>query len=135
MDFAFRVVAVAGMLALGLSMAPVLIYLSVFLALGLVTQWQVARLHSRILNDPTITTLTGDALTTAVCGLVVQDPSASRKVFTNRLLITRQVCAALSKPPVSLGMWLALLGAYVGSCALAPVVVLIYVVLRRMFSM
>jgi Zn-dependent protease len=133
LDFIFRSVAVVVMLGLGLSMAPILIYVSVFLALGLITQRQIARLRSRIMRSPEIMTLTGEKLTEAVSALVVQDPSYKSKPFALRVIMVREICTAINRPAISLGMSIALLAAYIGSCALAPVIVVIYIMFTKFF--
>jgi Zn-dependent protease len=133
LDFIFRSVAVVVVLGLGLSMGPILIYVSVFLALGLITQRQIACLRSRIMRSPEIMTLTGEKLTEAVSALVVQDPSYKSKPFALRVIMVREICTAINRPAISLGMSIALLAAYIGSCALAPVAVLIYVMFTRFF--
>jgi Zn-dependent protease len=134
LDFIFRCIAVVVVLGLGLSVAPILIYVSAFLALGLITQQQIARLRSRIMHTPEIMALTGEKLTEAVSALVVQDPSYKSKPFALRVIMVREICTAINRPAIALGKSIALLAAYIGSCALAPVVVLIYMIFSNFFS-
>nr|MBA3936373.1 site-2 protease family protein [Planctomycetota bacterium] len=126
LDLVFRALAAVAMVALGIATSPILIYLGIFLAIGLVHHRQIARLRSRIMRDPAIAGLAGEPLTEAVSAAVAQDAVTGRALFPQRLRMVRDITAALAQPCISTGTRVALLGAYVGAFLLAPAVLLIW---------
>ncbi len=131
LDFIFRSIAVVAMLAMGLAFAPILIYVGIFLALGLIAQRKIAQLRSWIMRTPEIMRLTGDRLLEAVSAVVAQDPASRTASFANRLVMVRDICTALNRPVIPPGTSIALFAAYIGSCAIAPTAVIIFNALTR----
>ena len=126
LDLVFRAVAAVAMIALGLATSPILIYLGIFLAIGLAQQRQIARLRSRVMRDPAIAGLAGEPLTVAVCAAVARDAVTGRMPFAHRLRMVRDIAAALGQPRITTTTRVALLGTYVGAFLLAPGALLIW---------
>jgi Zn-dependent protease len=130
LDFVFRVVAVAALIVLGLYSAPPLLFLGGLFALALIHQFKIVRLHTRIRHDPAIVGHAGDSLTETVSALALQDPSLCHAPFLSRMSVVRNISNALRQSAPSLWMTLGLLAAYVGACALVPVVAIVMVIVR-----
>jgi len=122
LDFAFSVLAVAALIGMGWWFAPILLWLGLFFALGLIGQRRTAGLRSRVLRDPLLVRLRGEEQIRALAAVVSQDPCCRHLPFAERLRLVQALGTTLERVPASLVLRLALFVLYVIACLLAPVV-------------
>lgn len=122
LDFGFNVLAIAALLAMGWWLAPILLWVGAFFALGLPGRWRIAGLSRRVLRDRALLQLRGEEQIRALAGAVAQDRACGRRPFIERLNLVQALSAALCLAPASRGQRLGLFGLYLAACLLAPAV-------------
>ncbi len=128
LDVAMQTTALVGLAAIGVWLAPPLLFVAGFLLIGLGGRVQAARLHRRALREGPPATIP------AVAAMACAEPGHDTQPFTLRLHAVRTVVERLRQPACGGGVVAALFIAYLVALLLAPLAIFGWMLARALMG-